>query len=116
MSVHSISRRVPARRERTSRFLDAASGEHALTAALLAADITHGVEDFLAIVDVFYAEGVRITNAATGHVIQGRAQLRAAIVRALVPLHVVAESGGWHVSLRQTAQVPSDLADVQDSD
>jgi hypothetical protein len=83
--------------------------ESALNAALVAADIGRGYEEYLALIDSLYAEDVEATSVPDDRMIIGRNQLRHAMMEWLVPIHVLAEIGGLSVSLHRVAEIRSDV-------
>ena len=90
------------------------SSERALNDAILGADISRSYEEFLAIVDQFYADAVEVRSAGSPEPIVGKAQLKSALLRHLIPLHVMAEIGGLSVGVQQTP-VAGDSRDAQHS-
>jgi hypothetical protein len=85
-----------------------------LNTAIVDADIGHSYEEYLEIVDQFYADGVEFTGEASAKPLVGRERLKLALLSFLTPLHVMAEIGGLRVSI-QTAPIPSDCIDEQHS-
>lgn len=84
------------------------SGEAALNAALVSADIARGYEEYFALIDLFYAECVEVSSESTAPVTVDRIRLREVVAGWLVPFHVFAEIGSLSVSLQAVAEIPSD--------
>ena len=78
----------------------AARAERELNTAVVSADISASYEEFIAIVDRFYAEDVEVRTDAASQPLTGRARVKSALLNLLVPLHVMAEIGGVSVSVR----------------
>ena len=64
----------------------AVAAERALNAAIINADITRGFEEYLTLVDQYYAEDVEVSADVS-------------LLGFLVPLHMMAEMGGLWVSI-----------------
>ena len=92
----------------------ARSSERALNDAILGADISHSYEEFLAIVDEFYSDGVEARSAASPEPVIGKAHVKSALLRHLIPLHVMAEIGGLSVCV-QEMPIAGDSRDDQHS-
>ena len=76
--------------------------ERVLNSAIIAADIGRGWEEYLEIVDAFYAGDVEVTtDTATGPV-RGRERIRALLFNFLAPLHVMVEIGGLAIDVRES--------------
>jgi hypothetical protein len=76
--------------------------ERVLNSAIIAADISRGWEEYLEIVDAFYADEVEVTtDTATGPV-RGRERIRALLFNFLAPLHVMVEIGGLAINVRES--------------
>jgi len=86
------------------------TGERALNAAIIQANISESFEEFLEIFDEFYADDIEVSSETEEEPIQGKARVRSLIANFLVPLHIMAEIGGLLISIRQTA-IPGDAAD-----
>jgi hypothetical protein len=86
------------------------TGERALNAAIIQANISESFEEYLEIFDEFYADDIEVGSETAEEPIRGKAGVRSVIANFLVPLHVMAEIGGLLVSIRQTA-IPGDAAD-----
>jgi hypothetical protein len=77
-----------------------AAGERALNEALADAQIGATDDEFLAIVERFYAEHVQVSREATPGRLIGRAQVKHALARILGPLLVFANAEGRSATLR----------------
>jgi len=86
------------------------TGERALNAAIIQANISESFEEFLEIFDEFYADDIEVSSETEEEPIHGKARVRSLIANFLVPLHIMAEIGGLLVSVWQTA-IPGDAAD-----
>ena len=86
------------------------TGERALNAAIIQANISESFEEFLEIFDEFYADDIEVSSETEEEPIHGKARVRSLIANFLVPLHIMAEIGGLLISIRQTA-IPGDAAD-----
>ena len=86
---------------------DGSGMDRALNRAILGADISSSFEEYLAIVDRFYDEGVEVASDSPPREVVGKAQLLSMLSSLLIPIHVMAEVAGLSVSLRQT-DIPSD--------
>ena len=78
----------------------AARADRELNAAIVSADISASYEEFLAIVDQFYADNVELRSDPSPELLIGRDRLKSLLVDFLVPLHVMAEIGGLSVTLQ----------------
>lgn len=65
-----------------------------LNDAIVDADISRSFEEYLKIVDRFYAEEIVVTSEATRQPLRGRDALRSFLGFTLIPLHMMAELGG----------------------
>ena len=79
----------------------AARAERELNTAIVSADISVSYEDFLAIVDRFYADDVEVRSDSSPEKLMGRDRLKALLMEFLVPVHVMAEVGGLSVSVSE---------------
>ncbi len=79
------------------------TGERALNAAIVKAEISESFEEYLEIFDAFYADDVEVNSEAHEEPIRGKARVRSLLFNFLVPLHVMAELGGLSVFIRGTA-------------
>src|SRR5260370_13556032 len=84
--------------------------ERTLNAAIVRADISESFEEYLEILDEFYADDIEVSSENGEEPIRGKAKVRSLLAAFLVPLHVMAEIGGLLISIRQTA-IPGDAAD-----
>src|SRR5262252_745260 len=92
------------------RYISSQTREDALNAAIVQASISESFEEHLGIFEAFYADDIEVSSETQEEVIRGKARVRALLYNFLVPLHVMAEVAGLHVSIRQTA-IPGDVAD-----
>ena len=76
--------------------------ERVLNSAIIAADISRGWEEYLEIVDAFYADEVEVTTDTATGPIRGRARIRALLFNFLAPLHVMVEIGGLAIQIRES--------------
>ena len=77
--------------------------ERVLNSAIIAADISRGWDEYLEIVDAFYADEVEVTTDIETGPIRGRARIRALLFNFLAPLHVMVEIGGpCHTNSRES--------------
>jgi len=83
--------------------------EKVLNSAIIAADISSGWEEYLQIVDAFYADQVEVSEGAESSAIFGRERIRALLFKFLVPIHVMADIGGLYVQIRESP-IPGDIA------
>jgi hypothetical protein len=93
----------------------AVSADSALNTAIVNADITRGFEEYLALVDQYYAEDVEVSADTSPEPVVGRDRLKSILVRFLGPLHMIAEIGGLWVSIHG-ASIPGDCIDEQHSE
>src|SRR5579872_6774902 len=63
--------------------------DQVLNSAIIAADISRGWEEYIAILDAFYADQVDVTDGTEAVI--GRERVRGILFKFLVPLHVMAE-------------------------
>ena len=92
----------------------AARAERELNTAIVSADISASYEEFLAIVDEFYADDVELRSDSSPEPLIGRARLKSLLVSFLVPVHVMAEIGGLSVSVSERP-IASDSLDERHS-
>jgi hypothetical protein len=64
-----------------------AAREHTLNAALAGLHVDSGYEEWLAVVDRFYAEHVQVSSDATPGRLIGRARAKQALLNVLAPIH-----------------------------
>jgi len=74
--------------------------DQVLNSAIIAADISRGWEEYLAILDAFYADHVEVTDGTEAVI--GRKRVRGILFKFLVPLHVMAEIGGLSIQIRES--------------
>jgi hypothetical protein len=86
-----------------------------LNEAIVDADIARSYEEYLQVVDRFYADDVEISNDASAAPVRGKERMKSALLTFLGPLHMMAEIAGLDVSITES-RVPSDLVDVQHSE
>src|SRR5258708_7443369 len=111
----------PMTNSHSSTFLDprssadsAARADRELNSAIVSADISASYEEFLAIVDQFYADDVELFSDSWPEPSIGRARLKSLLVGFLAPVHIMAEIGGLLVSVGETP-IASDSLDEQHS-
>jgi hypothetical protein len=93
---------------------NAARADRELNAAIVSADISASYEEFLAIVDQFYADDVELRSDSSPEPLNGRDRLTSRLYGFLVPLHVMAEIGGLSVSVSERP-IAGDSLDEQHS-
>jgi hypothetical protein len=86
------------------------AAELTLNAAILRAEIARSYEEFLEILDKYYADDVEVSSEDSPETIRGRERVRPFLLNFLVPLHVMAEVAGLSISV-QHSEVPRDTAD-----
>ena len=92
----------------------AARAERELNTAIVTADISASYEEFLAIVDEFYADDVEVHSDSSPEPLVGRARVKSLLTGFLVPVHVMAEIGGLSVSVSEIP-IAGDSLDEQHS-
>jgi len=92
----------------------AARAERELNTAIVSADISASYEEFLAIVDEFYADDVEVHSDSSPEPLVGRARVKSLLTGFLVPVHVMAEIGGLSVSVSEIP-IAGDSLDEQHS-
>ena len=92
----------------------AARADRELNAAIVSADISASYEEFLAIVDQFYADDVEVHGDSSPEPLVGRARLKSLLMGFLVPVHVMAEIGRLSVSVSEIP-IAGDSRDEQHS-
>src|SRR5262245_14268832 len=92
----------------------AARADRELNTAIVSADIGESYEEFLAIVDQFYADDVELRSDSSPQPLIGRARLKSLLLRFLLPVHVMAEIGGLSVSISEMP-IAGDSLDEQNS-
>jgi hypothetical protein len=83
--------------------------ERALNQAIVQAEISESYEEYLEILDAFYADDIAVTSDTLQDPIRGKAKVRELVANFLAPLHIMAEIGGLLAFIRQTA-IPGDVA------
>src|SRR5258707_675458 len=81
---------------------DLGARERVLNSAIIAADIGRGWEEYLEILDAFYAVDVEVTTDTATGPIRGRERIRALLFNFLAPLHVMVEIGGLSIDVRES--------------
>jgi hypothetical protein len=76
--------------------------ERVLNSAIIAADISRGWEEYLEILDAFYADEVEVTTGTEYGAVRGKERIRTLLFNVLAPLHVMAEIGGLSVQIRES--------------
>src|SRR5262245_52474491 len=94
---------------------DPATLEAMLVASLRAVDISRGYDEYLAILDSFYADAVEVTSEGPEKPVVGKCELRNVVMQWLLPLHVMAEIGGLGVTLRLTEEAGTDVTRTKHS-
>jgi hypothetical protein len=89
--------------------------ERLLNAAILRADISSSFEEYLEILDAFYAEDIEASNGTHKEPIRGKARVRSLLLNFLIPLHLMAKVGGLSITIRNNP-VPGDVADETHSE
>jgi hypothetical protein len=100
---------VPFSRSEGNAYKSSQAAELSLNAAILRADISRSYEEFLDIVEAFYADDVGVSREDLREMIRGKAKVRPFLLNVLVSLHEVAEIGGLSISVQETA-IPGDPA------
>jgi hypothetical protein len=90
-------------------FVGSRTRERALNTAIVQANISQSLEEYLGIFDYFYADDIEVSSETAKEPIRGKERVRSLLFNFLVPLHVMAEIGGLLISIRQTA-IPGDVA------
>ena len=85
--------------------------ERVLNSAIIAADIGRGWEEYLEIIDAFYADDVEVTADTETGPIRGKGQIRALLFNFLAPLHVMVEMGGLAIEDVRESPIHGDAAD-----
>jgi hypothetical protein len=82
-------------------FSDSQAVERCLNAAIIAADISRGFEEYIQIFEDYYDQEIEVSLEAGGAV-HGKELVRAQLMSFIVPLHVIAEMGRISISLQAT--------------
>jgi hypothetical protein len=82
--------------------MDLYARDRVLNSAIIAADISRGWEEYLEIVNVFYADDVEVTDGTESDAVFGRERIRTLLFKFLVPLHVMAEIGGLSIQVQES--------------
>ena len=81
---------------------DLRARERVLNSAIIAADISRGWEEYLELIDAFYADDVEVSGETGKELVRGKARVRALLFNFLFPLHVMAEIGGLSIQIRES--------------
>jgi hypothetical protein len=81
---------------------DVHARERVLNSAIIAADISSGWEEYLEIFEAFYSDHVEVSDDTETGTISGAVRVRALLFKFLVPLHVMAETGGLSMQIRES--------------
>lgn len=81
---------------------DTYARERVLNSAIVTADISGGWEEYLEILDAFYADDVEVTTDTQTSAVRGKERIRTLLVNFLAPLHVMAEIGGLSIQIRES--------------
>jgi len=95
-------------------FISSQTRERTLNAAIVQANISESFEEYLEIFDASYDDDIEVSSETAERTIRGKARVRSLLANFLVPLHVMAEIGGFLISIRQTA-IAGDAADEKHS-
>jgi hypothetical protein len=76
--------------------------EKVLNAAIIAADISSGWEEYIEIFDAFYADRVEVSDGTENGSVFGRERIRTVLFKFLLPIHVMAEIGGLSIQIRES--------------
>jgi hypothetical protein len=90
-------------------YMSSLNRERILNAAIVEADISDSLEEYLEIFDAFYDDDIEVSSESGEEPIRGREKVRSLLFNFLFPLHSMAEIGGLLVSIRQSA-IPGDAA------
>jgi len=90
-------------------YVSSRTQERALNSAMVTAEISESLEEYLEIFEAFYADDIEVSSETAEEPIRGKDRVRSLLTTFLVPLHVMAEVGGLSISIRQTA-IPGDVA------
>src|SRR3981189_3976569 len=84
------------------RYTSSQTRERTLNAAIIQANISEGFEEYLNILDEFYADDIEVGSETGEQPIRGKARVRSLIANFLVPLHIMAEIGSLGAYCRRT--------------
>ena len=84
--------------------------ERVLNAAIIAVDISRGWEEYLEILDAFYADDLEVSGETGKELVHGKASVRTLLFNFLFPLHAMAEIGGLSIKIQETP-IHGDTAD-----
>jgi hypothetical protein len=73
--------------------------EQLLNDAIVRADISRSFEEYLEIVERFYADEVVLTSEVTASPVRGKDAVRSLLALFLIPLHIMAEIGGMRTAV-----------------
>ena len=82
--------------------LDQYAREKVLNSAIVAADISRGWEEYIEVLDAFYADHVEVRDDTENGSVIGRERIRTVLLKFLLPLHVMAEIGGLSIQIRES--------------
>jgi hypothetical protein len=100
---------IPVDRFQGDVYTGSQAAERVLNGAILRAEIGRSYEEFLEILERFYADDVEVSSQESRGTIRGKDKVRSLLLNFLAPLHVMAEVAGVSVFVQQTA-VPRDTA------
>jgi hypothetical protein len=81
---------------------DLYSSERVLNSAIVATDIGRGWEEYLEILNAFYADDVEVTTGTVADPMRGKERIRTLLFNFLAPLHVMVEIGGLAIDIRES--------------
>lgn len=81
--------------------------EHKLNRAICDARISEGYEQYLELLNVFYADDVEVSTEGQRQPVRGKGEISSLLQRVLVPLHILAEIGSLAIVVCHTP-IPSD--------
>ena len=73
--------------------------EQLLNDAIVHADVSRSFEEYLEIVERFYADEVVLTSEVTASPVRGKDAVRSVLALFLIPLHIMAEIGGMRTAV-----------------
>jgi hypothetical protein len=89
--------------------------EEMLNRAILHLDLRNGCSQYLNLLDVFYADEIRVGSDIEAEVQQARTEVRLIALRFLLPLYLICEIGDFH-PLVEVHESPTDVSDIAYSD